>query len=72
MSRVIVTNVRPPIPSRVWDWCAYHDDDVEAPWTYGWGKTREEALEDLMRLDAERAEYEDDSDRYEYETGGQS
>ncbi len=27
MSKIIVIHVRPPIPARDHDWCAYHDDD---------------------------------------------
>lgn len=61
MGKIIVSNVYPPIPDRSHDWCAYHDNDVELPWTYGWGATREEALTDLARLDQERAEAEAES-----------
>ena len=68
MSKIIVSHVYPPIPNREWDWCAYHDDDVELPWTYGWGKTCEEALADLARLDQECAESEEnDQERFEFE-----
>lgn len=56
--QIIVVNKYPPIPIRTMDWCAYHDNDVELPWTYGWGATKAEALADLARMDQERAEVE--------------
>jgi hypothetical protein len=60
MKKMIVTNSFPPIPDRRFDWCAYWDGEEETQ-HYGYGATREEAIEDLKRLDQERweAEHED-------------
>jgi hypothetical protein len=55
MGRIITLNVYPPITDRRWDWIAYYDGEEESR-HYGWGKTEQEALEDLRRLDEERAE----------------
>ena len=57
MTKIITTYVHPPIPDRRFDWCAYHDGEEEKG-NYGYGKTEAEALEDLKRLDQERAEWE--------------
>ena len=48
---ILTVHVFPPIPIRDWDWCAYHHSEDEKPWRYGWGKTEQEALADLRRLD---------------------
>jgi hypothetical protein len=45
----------PPIPDRRWDWRAYHEGEEEQNHC-GWGRTREEALADLERLDEEQCE----------------
>lgn len=55
-ARKIITHFEyPPIPRRDFDWCAYHDGEEETG-HYGWGATQAEAIEDLRRLDEERAE----------------
>jgi len=54
--QVIARQILPPIPDRRFDWCAYHDGHPEEH--CGWGPTAEEAVADLYRLDAERAEAE--------------
>jgi len=46
-----LTFEQPPIPLRQWDWRAMHDGDDEEPSRQGWGRTPEEALADLKRLD---------------------
>jgi hypothetical protein len=44
---IIVTQfVNPPIPIRNRDWCAYYWGWEESR-RYGWGKTKEEAIQDL-------------------------
>ena len=43
--KVITRYVYPPIPDRRFDWCAHYDGDEEGP--TGWGRTEEEAIEDL-------------------------
>jgi len=50
--RIISVHVRPPIPDRRWDWCAYRDGQEELG-HYGWGATEAEALADLKDLEAE-------------------
>lgn len=42
---------QPPIPLRQFDWRAMHDGDDEEPSRHGWGRTPEEALADLKRVD---------------------
>lgn len=39
--------VNPPVPSREFDWCAVYEGDEETG-RYGWGRTREAAIADLM------------------------
>ena len=53
--KIITRHVYPPIPDRRWDWIAYHDGEEETQHA-GWGSTEAAALEDLARLDDERAE----------------
>jgi hypothetical protein len=44
----IVTNhIYPPIPDRSMDWCAYYDGEEEAG-GYGYGKTEQDAINDLI------------------------
>jgi hypothetical protein len=57
MKKMITTNMPPPIPDRRYDWCAYWDGEEEEGHC-GWGKTKEEAIEDLRRLDQEKWEEE--------------
>lgn len=46
--KIIVADfVNPPVPSRQFDWCAFFEGDEELG-QYGWGRTREEAIEDLQ------------------------
>lgn len=45
--KIITSNVYPPIPIRNFDWCAFFDGDEESG-LCGWGKTREEAVTDLL------------------------
>jgi len=46
-----LTFEQPPIPLRNFDWRAMHDGDDEEPSRHGWGRTPEEALADLKRVD---------------------
>ena len=50
----------PPIPIRTFDWCAYRDGDDENGHSHGWGRTKAEAIEDLLRLEDEENEYQED------------
>ena len=47
MRMIVVHHEHPPIPDRQFDWCAYYDGDEERG-HYGWGRTREEAVKDLL------------------------
>lgn len=47
--KIITTNVYPPIPIRSFDWCAYYDGDEERG-EYGYGKTEQEAIAELLDL----------------------
>ena len=58
MSRQYIRDIRlsfeqPPIPLRQFDWRACYDGDDEEPSRHGWGRTAEEALADLKRLERE-------------------
>ncbi len=44
--KVIVSYYEPPIPIRNFDWLAYFDGREEGP--CGYGKTKMEALDDLL------------------------
>lgn len=46
--KIIVSHVYPPIPIRSHDWCAYWDDLGADCSPYGWGRTEEEAKQDLI------------------------
>jgi hypothetical protein len=53
MGRKIITSFEyPPIPIRSFDWCAYRDGEEESG-RYGWGKTEQEAVQDLLALEDE-------------------
>ena len=43
---IITQSVYPPIPTRIFDWCAYWEGTGEDG-RYGWGKTQAEAIADL-------------------------
>ena len=45
---IITSFVYPPIPIRTSDWCAYRDPE-SGP--YGWGRTEEAAIADLLSLE---------------------
>ena len=59
MDRIATARIQFP---RLCKWCAYHEHDEDRVWHRGWGRTEAEALEDLARLDQERAEAEEDDD----------
>ena len=44
----------PPIPNRQFDWRAWHDEDDNDGHHVGYGRTEQEARDDLDRLDQER------------------
>lgn len=44
---IIVNCIRPPIPIRSFDYCAYYVDEEERG-EYGYGATEQEAIDDLL------------------------
>lgn len=51
--RIRTIHVRPPVPTRKMDWCAYFDGEEEDSW-YGYGSTEAEAVADFINnLDEE-------------------
>ncbi|WP_164749177.1 hypothetical protein [Mesorhizobium sp. M1A.F.Ca.IN.020.04.1.1] len=46
--KVITSHIFPPIPVRCFDWCAWFDDLGADCSPYGYGRTEEEAIEDLL------------------------
>lgn len=49
ISRIVISHVRPPIPTKDFDYCAYYEGEAELQ-QYGWGSTPEEAQADLLEL----------------------
>lgn len=47
MTKIITNHEYPPIPIRDHDWVAYYEG-TEENGNYGWGKTEEEAIADLV------------------------
>lgn len=47
-SKVVTSNIFPPIPVRQYDWCAYFDGEEEG--LTGYGATEEDAIDDLIQL----------------------
>ena len=47
--KIVTTYQFPPIPIRGFDWSAMREDDIgeERPVLVGWGKTEQEAIDDL-------------------------
>jgi len=45
--KIKTKNICPPIPTRIFDWCAYWDGREESG-QYGWGKTEADAIADLL------------------------
>lgn len=48
MAKIITTYVKPPIPSRSFDWSAHYDGDEEG--FVGNGETEAKAIEELLDL----------------------
>jgi len=53
MSEIIPEHVNPPIPVRSYDWSAVRRDYEEGG-LVGWGATKQEAVEDLLKQESER------------------
>jgi hypothetical protein len=51
--RVRLVPVYPPIPTRAYDWCALVDGEEENR-QYGYGSTKQEAIEELFQLEENR------------------
>lgn len=43
---IVTEHIFPPIPDRRFDWCAYYDGEEESG-NYGYGRTEQEAINDL-------------------------
>lgn len=52
--KIITQHITPPIPCRLFDWCAYIDGREEDSWLYGWGRTELAALNQLNMMVDER------------------
>lgn len=63
-SKIVTSNIFPPIPYRGCDWVAYVEGEEENSHMYGYGPTEAEAIDDLMRLLEENAECESDPEEY--------
>jgi hypothetical protein len=49
LPKIVTRNIYPPIPLRQFDWCAYVDGEEERG-EYGYGRTRAEAVADLINV----------------------
>ncbi len=45
--KIITTHVFPPIPIRSFDWSAHYAGEEDEHMDMGWGRTEEDAVEDL-------------------------
>lgn len=45
--KIVTSFVYPPIPRRDHDWCAHYEGEEEKG-GYGWGRTEQEAIDDLI------------------------
>lgn len=52
--KIITSNIYPPIPWRDFDWCAYFDGEEEYG-HYGYGRTEQAAIDDLLANYGEEA-----------------
>lgn len=52
--KIVTSFIYPPIPIRSFDWCAYRDGQEELG-GYGYGRTEQEAIDDLLANEAEAA-----------------
>lgn len=48
-SRIVTENIRPPVPSRAFDWIAYREGNEEG--RRGFGSTEAEAISDLTEME---------------------
>lgn len=53
--KIRVEHVLPPIPIRSFDWCAYVDGEEERG-NYGYGRTKEAAINDLLEIISEESD----------------
>ena len=60
---IVIVEVKPAIPVRGWDYCAYLEGTGEGGF-FGWGETEEDAREDLgiMMADFFDGDEEDEDD----------
>lgn len=48
---IVTQHVYPPIPLRMFDWCAFRDGDEENPSRIAWGPTEDAAVSELMAME---------------------
>lgn len=47
--KIKTVHIRPPIPVRYFDWCAFDENGGEEEGPYGWGKSEREAILDFRQ-----------------------
>lgn len=47
MKIIITEHIYPPIPDRRYDWLAYRENSDPETGSQGWGRTKEDAIEEL-------------------------
>jgi hypothetical protein len=47
MRKIVTNHIYPPVPIRDFDWRAHYDGDEESG-NYGYGRTEDEAISDLV------------------------
>ena len=52
-SKIKTTYWPPPIPFRQFDWYAYRDGEEDLGYHGGYGRTEQEAIDDLLAIEAE-------------------
>jgi hypothetical protein len=66
-SKVVTSNIFPPIPLRQFDWCAYFGGEEEG--LTGYGATEADAIDDLTQLWEEaQPEPEDEREPFDHQT----
>ncbi len=45
--KIVTRHILPPIPIRSFDWCAHYEGEEERQ-EYGYGRTEQEAIRDLL------------------------
>lgn len=64
-SKVVTSNIFPPIPLRKFDWCAYFDGEEDG--LVGYGPTEVDAIDDLMCLQDARGDGEAEAEPFDHQ-----